>query len=92
MGILDAAMNDPDRAGIHSWFGYGPDRLSQRFQHEDCITEHGGHLAIEADDGTLAGMASWSTRTNGPRRTGGERWRDSTVYSILRTDVEQQLR
>lgn len=68
---IDTAMNDPDRAGAYSWFGYEPGRMSGRFAREETLTAHGGHLAIETiDNHLLAGMASWYTRSNGPPPNG----------------------
>ena len=67
---LDAAANDPDRAGSHNWFGYGPNRMAQRVSRDEVITEHGGELAIETQDGKLAGSVSWHARDNGPPPNG----------------------
>jgi RimJ/RimL family protein N-acetyltransferase len=61
---LDAAMGDPDRAGTYVWFGpraAGPTRRSV-----ELITEDKGVLAVETDDGELAGWMSWHQRDNGP--------------------------
>ena len=68
---LDAAANDPDGAGTYAWYGYGPpSNLAQRLSRDELITEHNGHLAIETDDGALAGSVSWHARDNGPPPNG----------------------
>ena len=63
---LDAAISDPDGAGTYSWFGYRSSRLKGRSDRDELITDSGGVLAIEADDGELAGVMSWFVRDNGP--------------------------
>jgi RimJ/RimL family protein N-acetyltransferase len=62
---LDAAMGDPDRAGTYIWFGDRSAGLARRFVQE-LITDDKGVLAIETDDGELAGWMSWQQRDNGP--------------------------
>ncbi len=63
---LDAAMNDPDRAGTHNWFGPRSSGLARRSESDELITDDRGVLAIETDDGELAGSMSWHPRDNGP--------------------------
>jgi RimJ/RimL family protein N-acetyltransferase len=63
---LDAAMSDPDRAGTYTWFGQRSGGLAQRWERSELITDDRGILAIETDDGDLAGWMSWHVRDNGP--------------------------
>jgi RimJ/RimL family protein N-acetyltransferase len=63
---LDAAMSDPDRAGTYTWFGQQSGGLAERAERGELITDAKGILAIEADDGGLAGWMSWHQRDNGP--------------------------
>ena len=68
--MLDAAENDPDRAGAHLWYGYRRRKLADRLARDELITEHSGHLAIETAGGELAGSVSWLVRDNGPPPNG----------------------
>lgn len=63
---LDAAMSDPDRAGTYTWFGQRSGGLAERSERNELITDDKGLLAIETDDGALAGWMSWHFRDNGP--------------------------
>jgi RimJ/RimL family protein N-acetyltransferase len=62
---LHAAMGDPDRAGTYVWFGE-PSAGGTRRSVDELVTDDKGVLAIETDDGELAGWMSWNQRDNGP--------------------------
>jgi RimJ/RimL family protein N-acetyltransferase len=64
--VLDAAMTDPDRAGIFTWFGERSGRLAERLERGDLVTDDGGLLAVESEEGELVGWMSWNVRDNGP--------------------------
>lgn len=70
VALLDAAANDPARAGEHAWFGYRSSRLGDRVARDETITEQGGSLAIEDGQDELAGIVSWYVRENGPPPNG----------------------
>jgi RimJ/RimL family protein N-acetyltransferase len=67
---LDAAMGDPDRAGTYNWFGPRSSGLARRSDRDELITDDKGVLAIETDEGELAGCMSWHVRDNGPPPNG----------------------
>jgi [ribosomal protein S5]-alanine N-acetyltransferase len=64
--VLDAAMSDPEQAGTYTWFGQSSGGLAKRLESGELVTDDKGVLAIETDDGELAGWMSWHVRDNGP--------------------------